>query len=37
VPGFAIPVCAVFGAITMFLCYAARRARRNKWSDIGPQ
>ncbi len=34
VPGFAIPICCVFGAVTCFLCYAARRARNQKWSDI---
>ncbi len=30
----AIPVCIVFGAISVFLAYGARRARQNKWSDI---
>ena len=34
VPGLAIPVCCVFGAVTCFLSYAARRSRENKWSDI---
>jgi membrane-bound ClpP family serine protease len=30
----AIPVCIGFGAISVFLAYGARRARRNKWSDL---
>ena len=30
----AIPVCIVFGAISVFLAYGARRARQNKWSDV---
>lgn len=32
--GLAIPVCIVFGAISVFLAYGAKRARRNKWSDL---
>lgn len=32
--GLAIPVCIVFGAISVFLAYGARRARQNKWSDV---
>ncbi|HZQ55943.1 MAG TPA: hypothetical protein VFB14_27360 [Bryobacteraceae bacterium] len=32
--GLAIPVCLVFGAISVFLAYGARRARQNKWSDL---
>ena len=34
VPGFAIPVCCAFGAITGALCYYGRRSREKKWSDI---
>ena len=30
----AIPVCVIFGAITIFLMYQAKRARRNKRSDL---
>lgn len=30
----AIPVCIVFGAISVFLAYGARRARQNKWSGV---
>ncbi|MBV8549717.1 MAG: hypothetical protein JOY54_00330 [Acidobacteriaceae bacterium] len=33
-PGLAIPLSCVFGAITTALASIARRARRNKWSDI---
>lgn len=33
-PGLAIPISAVFGVITALLASAAKRARRNKWSDI---
>lgn len=33
-PRLAIPVCVIFGAITVFLAYTAKRARQNKWSDI---
>jgi membrane-bound ClpP family serine protease len=32
--GLAIPVCIVFGAISVFLAYGARRARQNKWCDV---
>jgi membrane-bound serine protease (ClpP class) len=32
--GLAIPVCIVFGTISVFLAYGARRARQNKWSDV---
>lgn len=34
VPELAIPVCIVFGAISVFLAYSVRRARQNKWSDV---
>ena len=38
VPALVIPISAIFGAITAFLASAAKRARRNKWSDItGPK
>jgi membrane-bound serine protease (ClpP class) len=30
----AVPASIVFGAVTSFLSYAAKRARRNKWSDM---
>jgi membrane-bound serine protease (ClpP class) len=30
----AIPMAAVLGGVTTFLAAAAKRARRNKWSDI---
>ena len=30
----AIPASVVFGGITVLLCYGAKRARCNKWSDI---
>lgn len=33
-PRIAIPVSIAFGGVTMFLGSAAKRARRNKWSDI---
>lgn len=33
-PELAIPVCIIFGAVTIFLARAARQGRRNKWSDI---
>ncbi|HEY7307141.1 MAG TPA: hypothetical protein VH601_23660 [Bryobacteraceae bacterium] len=33
-PGTAIPVSVAFGAVTTLLGAAAKRARRNKWSDI---
>lgn len=32
--GLAIPVCVGFGIVTGFLAQAAKRARRNKWSDL---
>jgi len=31
VAGLAFPLCLLFGSITMFLSYGAKRARRNKW------
>jgi len=34
VAGLAIPVCSMFGAVTCFLCYAARTARASKWADV---
>lgn len=34
-PAIAVPVCVVFGACTTLLAAAAKRARRNKWSDVG--
>ncbi len=33
-PVLALPLCAVFGTITAFLSYGAKRARRNKRVDI---
>jgi membrane-bound ClpP family serine protease len=33
-PLLAIPWCVVFGATTMALNWAGRRARSNKWSDL---
>ncbi len=33
-PGLTIPACIVFGSATMFLCWQAKRARRNKWQDL---
>lgn len=33
-PALAIPVSIVFGAVTTFLAFEAKRARRNKRSDI---
>jgi membrane-bound serine protease (ClpP class) len=36
VPGLAVPLCCVFGAVTSFLCYSARRSREKKWSDVQP-
>jgi membrane-bound serine protease (ClpP class) len=33
-PGLAIPVSIVFGAITCFLAFEGKRARRNKRSDL---
>ena len=36
-PGLAIPVSALFGALTTLLASFAKRARRNKWSSaMGP-
>lgn len=34
-PELAVPVCLVFGTCTMVLAASAKRARRNKWSDLG--
>ena len=33
----AIPVSLGFSGITILLAYGAKRARRNKWSDVTPQ
>ena len=33
-PGLAIPISIVFGAITTFLAFEGKRARRNKRSDL---
>ena len=33
-PGVALPVSLVFGAVSMLLARAAKRARRNKTSDL---
>jgi membrane-bound serine protease (ClpP class) len=33
-PALSVPVSIIFGAITTFLASQARRARRNKWSDL---
>ncbi len=33
-PALAISASILFGGITVLLCYGAKRARRNKWSDI---
>ena len=35
-PAVAVPVSAVFGLVSALLASAAKRARRNKWSDLGP-
>lgn len=32
-PGLAIPISALFGAVTTLLASIAKRARRNKWSS----
>lgn len=34
-PGLAIPVSALYGALTTVLASIAKRARRNKWSGVG--
>ncbi len=33
-PALAISAGISFGCLTLFLCYQAKRARRNKWSDV---
>ncbi|MGI8958751.1 MAG: hypothetical protein ACR2IV_03115 [Bryobacteraceae bacterium] len=33
-PALAVPVSIIFGALTTFLAFEAKRARRNKRSDI---
>jgi membrane-bound serine protease (ClpP class) len=33
-PGMAIPISVVFGVITIFLAFEAKRGRRNKRSDL---
>lgn len=33
-PALTIPACIVFGGVTIFLCWQAKRARRNKWQDL---
>lgn len=33
-PALAIPLSAVFGLLSALLAAAAKRARRNKWSDL---
>jgi membrane-bound ClpP family serine protease len=30
----ALPACLIFSGLTLFLCWVAKRARRNKWSDL---
>ena len=33
-----LPICVVLGALTAYLCRAAKQSRRNKWSDVcGPK
>jgi membrane-bound ClpP family serine protease len=32
---FALSLALVLGLITTLLCYSARKARRNKWGDLG--
>ena len=34
VPVLSVPVSLVFGALTVLLAAGAKRARRNKWSDL---
>lgn len=34
-PALAIPLCLVFGTCTVLLAASAKRAQRNKWSDLG--
>jgi membrane-bound serine protease (ClpP class) len=33
-PALAIPIALVFGACSLLLATSAKRARRNKWSDL---
>jgi membrane-bound ClpP family serine protease len=33
-PELTVPACTLFGGLTVFLCWKAKRARRNKWSDL---
>jgi membrane-bound ClpP family serine protease len=33
-PAFALPTCIIFGGVTILLSRGAKRARRNKWSDL---
>jgi len=36
-PALAIFAGISFGCLTLFLCCGAKRARRNKWSDVAPE
>ena len=33
-PAFTVPACLLFGCISTFLGWEAKRARRSKWSDL---
>jgi membrane-bound serine protease (ClpP class) len=33
-PALSVPVCLLFGAVSIFLAFQGKQARRNKWSDL---